>query len=283
MLFAPGNDPARIVEAGESGADCVIYDLEDSVSIFEKDSARTLVKYVLRSRRPGCHVGIRVNSADSPYHEDDVRTLVPLKPDFLRLPKAESAGDVTRLDALMASVEREAGVPVGTVRIMASIESARGVLNALQIASASSRVLAIGFGAEDFRTDMGLERSADGSELTFARNMVALSARAAGVLALDYIYPDIGDDEGFRADVWRGRGMGYTGKSVIDAAQVAVVNEVYTPSAQAVADARRVLSAWQENLKDPSHAALNGRVIDKPMVTAAMAVLSQARAAGVRL
>ena len=169
MLFVPGNNPKKIIGAEVYGADCIIYDLEDSVSVFEKDSARVLVKYALQYNRPNCRVGIRINQADTPYFKDDVNCMVPLCPDFLRLPKTECAEDIINLDKLITELEKEHNIPEGTVKIVASIENALGVINSYKIASASPRMLAIGLGAEDFRTEMGMERSETGEEILFAR------------------------------------------------------------------------------------------------------------------
>lgn len=284
MLFVPGNDPQKIVCAEKSGSDCVVYDLEDTVSIFEKDAARTLIKYTLRCRRPDCRVGVRINPAYSPYHKDDIETIVPLRPDLIRLPKTETSEDVVRLDSLLTEAENRCSIPQGSVKIVASIETALGVANSLEIARASKRMLAIGLGADDFRLDMGLERTESGEEINFARSLIALNARAAGILALDYVFTDISNEAAFAADVKKGKLMGYTGKSVVHVSQVKTVNDAFSPSPEAVANAKKVLYAYESALKNDSGIVeLNGRMIDKPMVTAAMAVLSRARAAGVQI
>ena len=120
MFFVPGNDPKKIIGAEIYRPDCIIYDLEDSVSIFEKDSARILVKYALQYNRPDCRVGIRINQADSPYYEDDVSSMVPLQPDFLRLPKAETAEDIKKLDVLITEIEEKHAIEIGAVKIAVS-------------------------------------------------------------------------------------------------------------------------------------------------------------------
>ena len=117
MFFVPGNDPKKIIGAEIYRPDCIIYDLEDSVSIFEKDSARILVKYALRYNRPDCRVGIRINQADSPYYEDDVSSMVPLQPDFLRLPKAETAEDIKKLSKSAGGMGSPIGVPISALEL----------------------------------------------------------------------------------------------------------------------------------------------------------------------
>lgn len=284
MLFVPGNNPKKIVGAEVYGADCIIYDLEDSVSVFEKDSARILVKYALRYNRPECRIGIRINQSDTPYYKEDVECMVPLKPDFLRLPKAERAEDIINLDRLITKTEKEFGIPEGSVKIVASIENALGVMNSYKIASASKRMLAIGLGAEDFRTDMGMQRSESAEEILFARNLIALHAHAANIKAMDYVYSNFKNEEGFRADTLLGKKLGYTGKSVVHPSQVSIVHEIYTPSEEEIDNAKAIFAAYEDALKCGSGVtSLNGKMIDKPMVTRAMAVLSSAKAAGMEV
>lgn len=284
MLFVPGNIPKKIISAEVYGADCIIYDLEDSVSVFEKDSARILVKYAMQYNRPNCRVGIRINQSDTPYFKDDVKCMVPLCPDFLRLPKTECAEDIINLDNLITELEKEHGIQEGTIKIVASIENALGVINSYKIASASPRMLAIGLGAEDFRTEMGMERSETAEEILFARNLIALNAHAAGIKAMDYVYSNIKNDEGFRKDTVLGKKLGYSGKSVVHPQQVAIVHEVYTPSEKEIENAKAVFAAYEDALKNGSGVtSLNGKMIDKPMVTRAMSVLSFAKAAGVEV
>lgn len=284
MFFVPGNDPRKIVGAEIYRPDCIIYDLEDSVSVFEKDSARILVKYALQYNRPDCRIGIRINQAGSPYYEADVRNMVPLKPDFLRLPKSETADDIRNLDRLISEIEAAYSIEVGTIKIVASIETALGVINSYQIASASERMLAIGLGAEDFRTDMRMERSEEALEILFARNLISLNAHAAGIMAMDYVYSNIKNDEGLKRDVKLGKQLGYTGKSVVHPNQIGIVHELYTPTGEEINTAKNILDAYEEALKNASGVtALNGKMIDKPMVTRAMSILSYAKAAGMEV
>ena len=284
MLFVPGNNPKKIIGAEVYGADCIIYDLEDSVSVFEKDSARILVKYALRYNRPECRIVIRINQSDTPYYKEDVECMVPLKPDFLRLPKAECAEDIINLDRLITKTEKEFDIPEGSVKIVASIENALGVMNSYKIASASKRMLAIGLGAEDFRTDMGMQRSERAEEILFARNLIALHAHAANIKAMDYVYSNFKNEEGFRADTLLGKKLGYTGKSVVHPSQVSIVHEIYTPSEEEIDNAKAIFAAYEDALKCGSGVtSLNGKMIDKPMVTRAMAVLSSAKAAGMEV
>lgn len=281
MMFVPGNAPAKLVKAEIYGADCVIFDLEDAVSVNEKDAARDLVRTFLSTYRPDCRVGIRVNAQDSPYYEEDVKAMVPLQPDFLRLPKSENAKNMQDLDALITKYEKEAGIKEGSVKIVATIETALGVQNAFEIATASRRILGIGLGAEDFRTDMRMTRSEDGQEILYARNRISLAAHAAGVMPLDYVYSNFKNTEGFTADVRFGKMLGFTCKSVIHPSQIPLVHAVYDPTEKEIEHAKQVLAVYEEAMaKGSGVIALNGKMIDMPMVTRAKAVLAYAKASG---
>lgn len=281
MFFVPGNAPGKIAKAEIYGEDSIVFDLEDAVSIYEKDAARDLVCEYLSDYRPDCRVGIRINGQDTPYYEEDVRALVPLKPDFLRLPKSETAKNILDLDALLTECEKAAGIEVGTIRIAATIETALGVYNAYEIASASPRVFAIGLGAEDFRADMRMVRSETAEEILFARNQISLCAHAAKVIPMDYVNSNFKDPEGFKADVAFGKKLGYTCKSCIHPNQIPLVHEVYTPTDKEIEQAKKVVAVYDEAMANGSGVvALDGKMIDMPIVIRARAALEYAKAAG---
>ncbi|MBS3949708.1 MAG: citrate lyase subunit beta, partial [Peptococcaceae bacterium] len=182
MLFVPGNNPALIVDAPVFLPDSIILDLEDAVTVNQKDAARELVVHALRTLDFGsCEVCVRINGRHTPFFTDDVRTLVPARPHALRLAMVESAEDIVCLDELLGRCESEAGLPVGAIKIMAAIETAKGVVNAPSISLASPRLVAMSFGAEDFTNSIQSERTPQGQELLFARTAVVLAARAAGI------------------------------------------------------------------------------------------------------
>lgn len=281
MFFVPGNDPGKIVKAEIYRADCIIYDLEDSVAIAEKDSARILVRRALESIRPDCRVGVRINAADTEFYHADVAAIVPLRPDFLRLPKTECAQDVINLDNLLSKLETEHNIEPGSIKIVTTIESALGIVNAYQIASASSRVLGIGMGAEDLCTDMHMERTSHGQELALARRMIVLAAHAAKVKALDVVYSDIKNLEGFRENVLEGKMLGYTGKSVVHPQQIDIVHACYEPTDKQIEHALAALEAYEQALINRSGViSLNGKMIDMPMVTRAKDTIEYAQASG---
>lgn len=281
MFFVPGNDPGKIAKAEIYGADCVIYDLEDAVSIYEKDAARDLVCNYLSNYRPDCRIGIRINGQDTLYYEEDVWEMVSLAPDFLRLPKSETAENIQKLDALIEKAEMEHHIPMGSIKIVATIETALGVYNAYHIACASERVIGIGLGAEDFRTDMGMSRSEDAQEIFFARNQISLCAHAAGVMALDYVNSNFKDLEAFKSDVSFGKMLGFTCKSCIHPSQIPVVHEVYAPSDKEIEHSKKVVAVYKEAMACASGViALDGKMIDMPIVTRAKNILAYAEAMG---
>ena len=281
MFFVPGNDPGKITKAEIYGADCIIYDLEDAVSIYEKDAARDLVYNFLKACRPDCRIGIRINGQDTPYYEEDVYKMVALQPDFLRLPKSETSENIHKLASLIGKAEHEHNIPEGSVKIVATIETALGVYNAYQIASASQRMLGIGLGAEDFCTDMRMSRSEDAQEILFARNQISLCAHAAGVMALDYVNSNFKDSEAFKKDVAWGKKLGFTCKSCIHPSQIPIVHEVYAPTDKEIEYSRKVVAVYEEAMENSSGViALEGKMIDMPIVKRAKSILAYTDAMG---
>ncbi|MBQ1818470.1 MAG: citrate lyase subunit beta, partial [Clostridia bacterium] len=189
MLFVPGNNPGMIRDAHIYGSDSIMFDLEDSVAITEKDTARFLVYNALTHLRYGKkELVVRINDLSSGLGIADLEAIVRAQPDVIRLPKTDSAKDVIECEREIERIEREAGIPVGKTGMMAAIESANGVLNAREIAFASKRLIGIALGAEDYVTDLKTTRSPEGIELMFARGMIVNAAKAAGIMALDTVY-----------------------------------------------------------------------------------------------
>lgn len=280
MLFVPGNNPGMLRDAHIYGADAIMIDLEDSVPVSEKDAARLLVYHVLKTLDYGrTEVLVRVNALSTPYGHDDYEAIVRAKPDAIRMPKTETAQDVLNADALMTRIERDVGMEAGTVRLFAAIESAKGVLNAPQIASSSSRLIGIALGAEDFLTDMKASRTPEGTELLTARSMILLAARAAGIDAVDTVFSNINDEEGFANEVKLIKQLGFDGKSIINPRQIETVHKIFTPTPQEIEHAERVLEAGEEAAKRGSGVvSLDGKMIDKPIMTRAQRVLALAKA-----
>ena len=282
MLFVPGNNPGMIRDAHIYGSDSIMFDLEDSVSINEKDAARFLVYNALSNLKYGNkELVVRINDLSSGLGVQDLEAIVRAKPDVIRLPKTECAQDVIDCEREIERIEREAGIPVGTTGMMAAIESGRGVLNAMEIAFSSKRLIGIALGAEDYVTDLKTVRS-DGTELFFARCMILNAARAAGIDALDTVYSDVNNEEGFIKEAMLIRQLGFDGKSVINPRQIPPLHKVFMPSEKDLTKARAVIEAAEEAERRGSGViSLNGKMIDKPIVTRARYLLDLAEAASV--
>jgi citrate lyase subunit beta/citryl-CoA lyase len=279
MLFAPGNNPAMLKDAHIYRPDAVMFDLEDGVVVNEKDTARFLVYQIVKAIDRGeTETVVRINGLDTPYGKEDIRAVVRAQPDVIRIPKTETAQDVQDVEELIAAEERAAGIPIGTMKLMAAIEGPIGVLNAHQIAKSSARLIGIALGAEDYATSLKTNRSKEGAELSFARGMIVNAARAAGIYALDTIFADLNDEDGFRKEVHLIKQMGFDGKSIISPRQIGIVHEIFTPDAKEIEQAQRVLQAIAEaEQKKSGVIALDGRMIDKPIVESARRTLELAR------
>ncbi|MBL8967102.1 MAG: HpcH/HpaI aldolase/citrate lyase family protein [Spirochaetaceae bacterium] len=284
MLFVPGNNPALVKDPDVYGPDSIIFDLEDSVAPTEKDAARLLVYSALSSvDYGGTERVVRINGLDTPWFREDVRAMVRAGIEVVRLPKTESAEDIRSIERLVEAEEKAAGRAPGSVRLMAALESPLAVINAYEIATASKRLVAIALSAEDFVTSMKTSRSSEGVELFEARGRIVIAARAAGVMAIDTVYSDVADEEGFLREVRLVKQMGFDGKSVINPAQIPVVHAAYAPTAEELRRARRVVAAAADaEAKGLGVLALDGKMIDKPIVERARRVVDLARASGMK-
>ena len=280
MMFVPGNNPAMVKDAGIYGADSIMFDLEDAVSMAEKDAARDLVYEALQTQDYGdAELVVRVNGQDTPYYANDVRAMVKAGIDVVRLPKAEDAEMIKKLDADITAAEKEFGREEGSTMLMAAIESAKGVINAYQIASASDRMMGIALSAEDYTTDMKTHRYPDGAELEFARNIVLHAARAAGVAAFDTVFTNMNDTEGFYRETEYIHQLGFDGKSLVNPRQIPMVNKVYEPTKKEIENAKNVENAIKEaKLKGSGVISMNGQMVDRPVVLRAERVMRLAKA-----
>lgn len=282
MMYVPGNNPGMIKDAHIYGADSVMFDLEDSISLKEKDSARFLVYNALKTIDYGeTEIVVRVNGLDSPFGKEDFEAIVRAEPEVIRLPKAERAQDISDADYLISKIEKKAGIKPGKIKLMAAIESAVGVINAYEIAKASPRIIGIAIGAEDFVTDMKTTRSLEGIELLMARSQIVLAARAAGIYALDTVFSDVNDEHGFIKEVELIKQLGFDGKSVINPRQIDPVHKIYTPGKKEIDKAIRVIRAIEEaKAKGLGVISLDGKMVDAPVVERAKRVLDLANCKG---
>ncbi len=278
-LFVPGNNPRMIQTAKVFRPDVIILDLEDGVAPENKDEARILVKNALRHVDLGdSEIMIRINPIGE-GGEDDLE-IINEKVSAVVMPKVESARDVETLCNALQGVEDKMD-RLGEIEIVATLESAQGILNAPEIAKAP-RVSALAFGAEDYTRDIGGERTKEGYETLFARSMLVAAAKAAGIQALDTVYSDVNDLEGLYEDTIRSRRMGFDGRSAIHPSQIEVIHTAYTPSQDEIGWAKRVIEALEEGKKAGTGAiSLDGKMIDKPVAKRAERIIALAKAAGV--
>lgn len=280
MMFVPGNNPAMIKDAGIFGADSIMFDLEDAVSMAEKDAARYLVYEAITTIDYGdAELVVRINGLDTPYYQNDIKAMVKAGIDVIRLPKAETAAMIHELEALVAAAEVEFGREVGSTNLMAAIESAKGVVNANEIAAASPRMIGIALSAEDYTTDMKTHRYPDGQELLYARNVILHAARAAGIAAFDTVFTNMDDEAGFYRETELIHQLGFDGKSLVNPRQVAMVNKVYQPTEKEIRNAQQVILAIEQaRIKGSGVISLNGQMVDRPVVLRAERVMRLAKA-----
>ena len=276
LIFVPGNRRDMLEKARDFDADVVIADLEDSVPPAEKlKAARTVSEMAPSLTGRGQKVMVRVNSLDTGLTRDELSTLIGPHLYGISVGKVESAWDIEEYSRLASVIENGAGLESGHLKIIPWIENAMAVINAHKIATASPRVVAVAFGAEDFTNDMGAERTDAGQEVHFPRAMVALAARAAGVLALDGPYVRYRDQDGLKKDAQAARGMGFKGKFAIHPAQLDIINEVFCPNPEEVEYARKVVEVWDKaEASGRGSTTLDGKMIDIPVVKRARSVLA---------
>ncbi|RKS86897.1 citrate lyase subunit beta/citryl-CoA lyase [Orbus hercynius] len=285
MLFLPGSNAAMLSTAFVYQPDSIMFDLEDAVSLREKDSARLLVFHTLQLpiyKEFGIETIVRINSLKTEFGLKDLEAAIWGGADAIRLPKTDSAQEIHELEVHMARIEKASGREVGSTKIVAAIESALGVVNALSIAQSSPRLMGIAMAAFDYLVDMQTQRG-DGSELFYARCAVLHAARVAGIDAFDAVFSDVDDEEGFLKEVELIKHLGYNGKSLINPRQILPLHNAYSPTQAEVDYAQQVIAAAEEGEKKGLGViSLNGKMIDNPIINSARRVISRYEASGVR-
>jgi len=282
LLYVPGNMPGMLQNIPVFEADGVMIDLEDAVPLQEKDAARLLTRNFLRAyRQRNKEMFVRINPLDTPYGYEDLREVLPALPDGIRLPKAETPELVEKLDTLLTEQEERLHLEIGHFKIIPSIESAQGVLNCVETARASSRIVALAFGAEDYTASMEIDRTRTGEELFSARTQVVWAAKAAGVQAIDTIFSDVNDMDALRAETTLIKRLGFTGKSLVNPRQIEVIHEVFRPTPEEIQNALDVMDAIKRAREMGTGViSLRGRMVDAPVVTRAARTLRTAVAFG---
>lgn len=280
MLFIPGNTPNLLMNGDILGADAVILDLEDAVSPAEKDSARILVRNILKNLRyQGCEIIVRINPVDTDFWQKDLDEIIPLKPELIMPPKSSSGDYVRTVSDYIGKLEEKCGFEKNTVKLIPLIETALGVENAYDIASACDRVAAIFLGAEDLTADLRCVRTKESREILYARQRLVTAARAAEVDVYDTPFTDVDDLEGLVKDAETAKSMGFTGKASISPRHVDGINTVFSPTEKEIAYAHEVMETIERAKKEGKGVvALRGKMIDAPIVNRAKRVLEMEKA-----
>ncbi|MGC6406893.1 citrate (pro-3S)-lyase subunit beta [Bisgaard Taxon 45] len=283
MLFVPGSNAAMISNSFIYQPDAIMFDLEDAVALKEKDSARLLVAHALQHPLyQEIETIVRINPLESEFGLLDLNAVVRAGVDIVRMPKTERAEEVIALDQAMTDIERACGREVGSTKILAAIESALGITQANQIATASPRLIGIALGAEDYVRSLKTERSAEGIELLFARCSLLQAARAAGIQAFDTVYSNANNEAGFLQEAALIKQLGFDGKSLINPRQIELLHNLFAPTQKEVDQANKIIAAAQEaEQQGLGVVSLNGKMIDTPIIERAKLVLQRAKS-GIR-
>lgn len=288
LLFVPGDDEKKLSKGAGSGADVLLIDLEDAVAPARKAVARSLVAEYLKNRKgqPGPALYVRINALDTGLTDADLDGVMSGAPAGIMLPKACSGRDVAHIGAKLAVREAEHNLADGGTRILAiALEAARALFEMGSFAGSSRRLAGLTWGAEDLAADLGAasSRTAEGGfaePFRLARHFCLYGAATAAVPAIDTVFTAIRDEDGLRREAEEARSFGFTAKLAIHPAQVAVINDVFTPSPEAIARARAIIEAFAA---EPEAGVLNigGKMVDRPHIKSAEALLNRARAAGI--
>ncbi|MFC1932717.1 HpcH/HpaI aldolase/citrate lyase family protein [Chloroflexota bacterium] len=273
-LFTPANIPGMINATVAVGSDSIIFDLEDSVPLEEKDAARILLREALKSLDflKEKKVIIRVNEPTTDFFDADIAEVVPLGNYPLILPKASVASIVTA-DKKLKKIEGNYGLDY-QVSLIPTIETPLGIESVNEILKSSGRITGVNFGAEDFTTEMGVARLFEDNQLLYARSRIAIAARAADVEAMDTPFPDIDDIEGLKKEATIARQLGFTGKMAIHPSQIDTIHGIFTPPQQEIDNALKIVKAFAEAEKVGKGAVVvDGKMVDLPVFRRAQMVL----------
>lgn len=282
VLFLPGNSPGMLTNGAIFGADSLILDLEDAVSVSQKDCARYLVREALRALDFGaCARMIRINGMNTPFWEKDLEAVIPQQPDVIMVTKVNDAEQIRRAEEKIEQIEARLCIGKSSLRIAPLLETAAGIEHACEIAASSHRVASLYLGAEDLTADLRCRRTRQGNEIYYAREKLVYAARAAGKEVYDTPFTDINDSEGLEEDVRLARSLGFTGKLAVSPRQIACINRVFSPTLEEISyagDVCRAAKLAQEQGKGA--VSLDGKMIDAPIVLRAYQILQEAGKGG---
>ncbi|MGI5080290.1 CoA ester lyase [Treponema denticola] len=277
MLFMPGNNPGMLVSADILGADSIIYDLEDAVSLEEKDSARTLVRNALSFLKfTHSEITVRINPIDSPYWEKDLEAIIPVLPDGIVIPKA-SVDAVHSVEQKINEIKKAHNITKNFSFLML-VESARGIMDVNSIAKASPLIQGLLLGGEDYSVDMGIQRTRLSKELEYARFSLTTAAHAYGLDSLDTPFTDVEDFDGLRLDTAFSKSIGFSGRLVINPRQVEEIHKIFSPSSAEIERAEAILQAAEEaKQKGLGVFSFKGKMVDLPVIKRAQALYDSAK------
>ncbi len=281
LLYMPGDNWKMITKSITLGVDSICMDMEDGTAVNKKADARAMIAKALGELDFGESEKLaRINSVGSGWEKDDIEAVLPYRPDGIVIPKVESFDQVEWAGKIIEAAELKFGWPMNSIRILIGVETAKGILNLKEIA-AHPRLDAIIFGGEDFAASIGAVRTKDAVELLYARQAVVVACAANDLQAIDIVTIDYKDLEALKIESQFGAGLGFSGKQIIHPNQVSAVQEAFTPSEDAIAYARRIVETFETSQKEGKGAyALDGKMIDMPLLKNAQKVLARAKAAG---
>ncbi len=277
----PGDNWKMITKSVTLGVDSICMDMEDGTAVNKKAEARATIAKALQELDFGASEKLaRINSVGSGWEKDDIEAVLPYRPDGIVIPKVESFEHVEWAGKIIEAAELKYGWPINSVRILIGVETAKGILNLKEIA-AHPRLDAIIFGGEDFAASIGAVRTKDAIELLYARQAVVVACAANDLQAIDIVTIDYKDLDALRIESEFGAGLGFSGKQIIHPNQVSAAQEAFTPSEESIAYARRIVETFEASQKKGKGAyALDGKMIDMPLLKNAQKVLARASAAG---
>ncbi len=283
MMFLNCQKPSLIKDPYVYKPDSIMLDLEDAVAEREKDAARYSLYHALQEiDYRGVERVVRINGLDTNLWREDIRCAVAGGCDSIRIPKTETADDVRTVEYAIAEAEREFSRPEGSVLIMAALESARGVINAMSICDSSERLFGIALSGGDYSKDLQVPISGTGVEFMGARQHMVIAARAAKVQCFDTVWTNLDDMEGFRRETEIIHSMGFDGKSIVNPRQIPVVHEIYTPSEKSVIFAEKVIKEIDtKKAQGIGVFTVDGKMIDIAFYDGAKRTIALAKASGV--
>jgi citrate lyase subunit beta-like protein len=281
LLYMPGDDRHKIEKATMLGVDCICMDMEDGVAMNRKAEARATIARALQELDFGrSEKLVRINAAGSGLEKDDIRAVLTFRPDGIVIPKVEERDQIHWASEIIEAAELQNGWPIGSIRILVGVETAKGILNLREIAS-HPRLDGLIFGGEDYAASVGATRTKDANELLYAREATVAAAAAYGLQAIDIVAIDFKDLEALRVESEQGAQLGFSGKQIIHPAQVEPVQTAFTPDVESIGHAKRIVETFEaSHAKGAGAYALDGKMIDRPLVKNAEKVLDRARAAG---